>query len=167
MPHSMSKKTQKLKKKKVEIKWVWARRSSDFPPAQGFLEAGSQPSSGVPGLLVPTVVSHSTSHCGSLGEPHGHPASPPLLSTPSQGGRRSSDRCRPSCSWTLLFHPVKSFSGPQLLSTGGVKSACECPHWPSPVPGGPGALSRTDSPAEPGKRLSGCIWFAAGLTDSK
>lgn len=81
MPHSMSKKTQKLKKKKVENKWVWARRSSDSPPAQGFPEAGSQPSSGVPGLLVPTVVSHSTLHCGSLGEPHGHPqalhSSPP------------------------------------------------------------------------------------------
>lgn len=67
MPHSMSKKNSKIKKKtKVEKKkCVWARCSSDLPPAQGFPEAGSQPSSGVPGLLDPTVVSHSTSHCGS------------------------------------------------------------------------------------------------------
>lgn len=135
-------------------KCVWARCSSDLPPAQGFPEAGSQPSSGVPGLLDPTVVSHSTSHCGSLGEPHGHLASPPLLSSPSQRGRHSSDRRWPSCSWTLLLHPLKSFSSPQHPSTGDVKSACECPHWQNPVPGGPGALSRTDSPAEPGKQ--GC-----------
>lgn len=73
---------------------------------------------------------------------------------PSQQGHRSSDRHRPSCSWTLLLHPLKSFSSPQHPSTGDVKSACECPHWQSPVPGGPGALSPTDSPAEPGKQ--GC-----------
>lgn len=156
MPHSMSKKTPKIKKKQK-----WKRRSvcgldvlQISLQLRASLKQEASPPPGSQACWTPLLFLIPPHTVEVWGSPHGHLASPPLLSSPSQRGRRSSDRRWLSCSWTLLLHPLKSFSSPQHPSTGDVKSACECPHWQNPVPGGPGALSRTDSPAEPGKQ--GC-----------
>lgn len=117
---------------------MWARCSSDLLQLRASPEAGKQPSSGVPGLLDPTVVSHSTSHCGSLGEPHGHLAALHYLSSPPNEAVTAQTARGPPALGRSLLHPPVLFS-PQHLSTGDVKSACGSgPHWQNPVPGGPG-----------------------------